>query len=214
MHKFRVWWNSFKTVALLLSFVLNMASLILVLLLLMQVFQLKNGIVEPLLDGTHRSIAGLDAAVLEGSGTASGDVSLAFDLAVRQTTSLVLTEEVPLAANAAFTLPGGGGVINGRVDIVLPRSLVLPVRLDLSVPVSTRFAVELPADVRINVRESELHPPLQAWRDLLTPYVRVLDNSPRAWGEMPDFVRDALRGEGVNLVAPTEDSENPVLPAP
>ena len=64
------------------------------------------------------------------------DGSVIFDLPLNQTTDVVLTEDVPLFANATFTLPGGGGRINGRVDIVLPRDLVLPVRLDMTVPVN------------------------------------------------------------------------------
>ena len=53
MQKFRVWWNSFKTVALLISFALNMLFLIVLLLLLMQIFQIKNGLVEPLVDDVY-----------------------------------------------------------------------------------------------------------------------------------------------------------------
>ena len=39
MQKFRVWWNSFKTVALLISFIVNMVLIIVLLIVLMQIFQ-------------------------------------------------------------------------------------------------------------------------------------------------------------------------------
>jgi hypothetical protein len=116
---------------------------------------------------------------------------------------------VPIAASATFTLPGGGGVINGRVDIVLPKDLVLPVQLNMIVPVDTDIPVNLPVAVAIPLNETQLHTPFQNLRDLLEPYVRVLDNLPDNWGDVPDFLIDAIQGEGVNLVSPTEDSQHP-----
>ena len=209
MHKFRVWWNSFKTVALLISFITNMIFLIVLLILLMQIFQIKNGIVEPLVDGLHRNFVGLDEAVIARTIQVKDEIPVVFDLPLNQATDVVLTEDVPIAASATFTLPGGGGVINGRVDIVLPKGLVLPVQLDMQVPVNTTIPVSLPVDVEIPLKETQLHVPFRGLRDLLEPYVRVLDNLPGTWSEVPDFTIDAIQGEGVNLVSPTVDSANP-----
>jgi hypothetical protein len=122
---------------------------------------------------------------------------------------VVLTQDVPIAASATFTLPGGGGVINGRVDIVLPRGLVLPVQLDMIVPVNTQIPINLPVDVSIPLKETDLHQPFVNLRNLLEPYVRILDNLPGKWDDVPDFLVDAIQGEGKNLVSPTEDSINP-----
>lgn len=209
MQKFRVWWNSFKTVALLISFSLNMLALIVLLLLLMQIFQVKNGVVEPWVDGLYRNIVGLDEAVIASTIQIDQALPVAFDLPIQQTTRAVLTQDVPIAANATFTLPGGGGVINGRVDIVLPRDLVLPLQLDMSVPVDTSVPLAVSVDVEIPLKETQVHAPLQNLRDLLEPYVRVIDNLPHAWNQVPDFVADALRGEGADLLAPTHDSQHP-----
>ncbi len=209
MQKFRVWWNSFKTVALLISFTTNMVFLIVLLLLLMQIFQIKNGVVEPLVDGLHRNFVGLDEAVIIRSIEVNDEIPVQFDLPLNQVTNVVLTQDVPLAANATFTLPGGGGMINGRVDLVLPRDLILPVQLNLTVPVNTRIPINLPVEVEIPLKETQLHAPFDNLRKLLEPYVRVLDNLPRGWQDMPDFVIDALQGKGKNLVAPSADSENP-----
>jgi len=148
MQKFRVWWNSFKTVALLISFTTNMVFLIVLLLLLMQIFQIKNGVVEPLVDGLHRNFVGLDEAVIIRSIEVNDEIPVQFDLPLNQVTNVVLTQDVPLAANATFTLPGGGGMINGRVDLVLPRDLILPVQLNLTVPVDTRIPINLPVALR------------------------------------------------------------------
>jgi hypothetical protein len=209
MQKFRVWWNSFKTVALLISFVVNMVLLIVLLLLLMQLFQIKNGILEPLVDGLHRNFVGLDEAVIERTINVNDQIPVVFDLPLNQATNVVLTQDVPLAASATFTLPGGGGVINGRVDIVLPKDLILPVQLNMVVPVNTEIPVSLPVDVSIPLKETQLHAPFNNLRDLLEPYVRVLDNLPGSWHDMLNFTLDTIQGEGPNLLAPTRDSENP-----
>ena len=208
MHHVRVWWNAFKTVALLLSFTLNLVLVIVVLLLLMQIFQIKNGILEPLIDGLHRDFVGLDEAVIERTINVDDQIPVQFDLPLNQSTSVVLTADVPIAANASFTLPGGGGMINGRVDIVLPEGLVLPIRLDMIVPVDTTIPIHLPVDVEIPLKETQLHEPFDNLRGLLQNYVCALDNLPDDWDEVPDFVLDALGGD-VNLLAPTEECLHP-----
>jgi hypothetical protein len=209
MQKFRVWWNSFKTVALLISFTINMVLLIVLLIVLMQIFQIKNGILEPLIDGLHSNFVGMDEATIYRTIEVNDQIPVVFDLPLNQSTNVVLTQDVPIAASATFTLPGGGGVINGRVDIVLPSGLVLPVQLNMMVPVDTNIPINLPVDVAIPLSETQLHTPFVNLRDLLEPYVRILDNLPSNWGDVPDFVIDAIQGEGKNLVSPSPDSQHP-----
>ena len=64
-------------------------------------------------------------------------------------------------------------------------------------------------DVEIPLNETQLHDPFVNLRDLLEPYVRVLDHLPSNWGDVPDFTIDAIQGDGVNLVSPSEDSADP-----
>ena len=209
MHKFRVWWNSFKTVALLISFITNMILIVVLLIVLMQLFQIKNGILEPLIDGLHTNFVGMDEAVIERTIHVEDEIPVVFDLPLNQQTNVMLTQDVPIAANASFTLPGGGGVINGRVDIVLPKDLVLPVQLNMIVPVNTTIPISLPVDVSIPLKETQLHTPFVNLRNLLEPYVRLLDHLPGGWDEVGDFIIDAAQGEGENLFSPTEGSKNP-----
>lgn len=209
MRHIRVWWNAFKTVALLISFITNMVLLLVLLILLMQIFHIKNGILEPLIDGLHRNFVGMDQAVIERTIEVEDEIPVTFDLPLNQQTNVVLTGDVPIAASATFTLPGGGGVINGRVDIVLPQGLVLPVQLDMMVPVDTTIPINLPVDVAIPLNETDLHAPFVNLRDLLEAYVRILDNLPGGWDEVPDYLVDAVQGEAGYLLEPTEDSQNP-----
>jgi hypothetical protein len=211
MQRFRVWWNSFKTVAILFSFILNFVSLIVILILVMQIFKIKNGILEPLVDGLHKNFVGLDEAVIERTITVDDEIPVVFDLPLNQITNVVLVQDVPLMASATFTLPGGGGVINGRVDIVLPKDLVLPVQLSMTVPVDTNIPVNLLVDVNIPLKETQLHYPFDNMRALLEPYVRVLDHLPGEWDEVMDFTIDAIQGEGEDLLAPPIENTNPWL---
>ncbi len=191
MQKFRVWWNSFKTVALLISFTLNMLFLILLLLLLMQVFQIKNGLVEPLVDDLRDSVADIDEASINTTVHVDDTVPMDLNLPINQTIDVELMEDVPVAANATFTLPGGGGVINGRVDIVLPRGSVLPLNMDTTVPFTTDVPINLDVPVSFPLSETELHAPLQNLRTLLQNYANQLDDLPDSWGEVPDYVLDS-----------------------
>jgi len=186
MQKFRVWWNSFKTVALLISFTLNMLFLIALLLLLMQVFRIKQGLVEPLVDSLRDTVAELDEATINTTVRVDDTVTLDFDLPINQALGVELTADVPVAANATFTLPGGGGVINGRVDIVLPRGSILPLHMDTTVPVSAAIPISLDVPVSFPLAETELHAPLQNLRISLDNYADRLDELPDSWGEAAD----------------------------
>jgi hypothetical protein len=211
MQRFRVWWNSFKTVAILFSFTMNLITLIVLLLVLMQVFQIKNGILEPLVDGLHKNFVGLDEAVIIRTIKVEDEIPVTFDLPLAQETVVVLTEDVAIdpPPSVTVTLPSGGGVINGRVNITLPKGLELPVRLDMTVPVDTSIPVNLPVDVQIPLNETQLHYPFANMRNLLEPYVRLMDHLPDDWNEVPDFTIDAIQGEGVNLVSPSDESVDP-----
>jgi len=209
MQQFRVWWNSFKTVAIWFSFILNLVTLIVLILVIMQIFKIKNGILEPLVDGLHRDFAGLDEAVITRTINVDDQIPVQFDLPLNQQTNVVLTDNVPIVANASFTLPGGGGVINGRVDIVLPKDLVLPIQLNMVVPVDTTIPVHLPVDVEIPLNETQLHYPFKNMRDLLEPYVRIMDNLPDDWDTVPDFAVDAVQGDVPNLLTPKEENIDP-----
>src|SRR5205814_10677651 len=56
------WWNGFKNFAILFSFIANFVLVIVLLFVVLLIFQIKNGIAEPLLVGLHSSFVGLDEA--------------------------------------------------------------------------------------------------------------------------------------------------------
>src|SRR5260221_14325958 len=62
MVAIKTWWNAFKTIAIIFSFVANFVLVVVLLFVVLLIFQIKTGIAEPLLQGLHGSFVGLDQA--------------------------------------------------------------------------------------------------------------------------------------------------------
>jgi hypothetical protein len=208
MQRIKFAWNAFKNVALLFSFIINLVLVITLVIVVLQIFQIK-AIVEPLIDGLHASFVGLDAATIDRVIPVRDEIPISFTLPLEQTTNVVLTAPVPLTVAAQFDLPGGGGRINGTVNINLPQGLILPVTLDLDVPVNTTVPVNLDVRAVIPLRDTQLHDAFNNLRGLLEPFVRALDNLPGNAGEGWTYLSQLLGGNAPYLLTPTEGSEHP-----
>ncbi len=209
MQRVKFTWNAFKNVAILFSFIVNLVLVVALLILVLLIFPIKNGIVEPLIDGLHASFVGLDSATIDRIIPVRETIPVQFTLPLEQNTIVVLTEPVPLQVAATFDLPAGGGTINGIVNIQLPRGLRLPVSLDLDVPVDATVPVNLDVRAVIPLAETQLHDAFANLRQLLEPFVRALDNLPGNADEGWAYVGELLSGRGRDLLAPTEGSMNP-----
>lgn len=209
MQRFKSGWEAFKTVAILFSFVVNLILVIALVVTVSLIFQIKNGVAEPLIDGLHASFVGLDKSTIDRVIPVRETIPVQFDLPLQQNTTVVLTGPVPLAANAQFNLPGGGGTINGLVSLQLPQGMALPVALDLNVPVDTMLPVSLDVRAVIPVEETQLHDPLENLRRLLDPFVRGLDNLPGNAQEGWAYLGQVLSGNGPDLLQPTDGSMYP-----
>jgi hypothetical protein len=208
MQMIRNFWTAFRNFATLFSFIINFVLILVLLGVVQQIYMIKNGIAEPLIDGLHSNFVGLDEATIITTIPVDDTITIDFDLTIDQETTVVLTEAVPLSANAAFALPGGGGTINGTVNLNLPIGLALPVQLNMTVPVVQDIPISLSVPVNIPLNQTQLHQPFVNLRDLFDPFVRALDNLPSSWEETPDFAIDATQGE-VDILQETEGSRNP-----
>jgi hypothetical protein len=209
MQRIKSGWEAFKTIAILFSFVINLVLIIVLVILGMQIYQIKNGIAEPLIDGLHASFVGLDKATIDRIIPVRETIPVQFDLPLQQNTTVILTSPVPLQAYAQFNLPGGGGTINGMVNLQLPQGMELPVSLNLTVPVDTTLPVSLDVRAIIPLEETQLHDPINNLREVLEPLVRVLDNLPDNAAEGREFVSQLLSGNAPDLLAPTSASMYP-----
>lgn len=176
-------WSAFKDFAIVFSFIMNFVLLVIVLILGLLLFDIKNGILEPLVDGLHTNFIKLDEANIIRQLAVQDEIPVQFTLMVEDSINVTLTQDVELVRPATFNLPGGGGIINGTVNLRLPAGLELPIALSLPVDVNEMVPVNLLVDVEIPLDETQLHEPFYGLRMLLEPYVQLLDAMPGSWPE-------------------------------
>jgi len=193
-------------IAVALSVIFNVIFFIVIVLLVIFIFNLKTGIIQPLVNNLYGSFVGLDQAQILTTIKVQDTVPVKLTIPLQTQTTVTLTGDVPVHANATFSLPGGGGTINGSVSIVLPTGLKLPVALDLTVPVNDKLPVSLNVPVNIRIQDTQLNDPIAQLQNTLKPYVRLLGNLPNSWADVPRFVGKLLTG--TDLLQPNQASEN------
>ena len=62
MQRLREIGNAFRNFAIFLSFIVNIVLLVIVVVLVIGIFEIKNGVAEPLIDGLHENFVGLNEA--------------------------------------------------------------------------------------------------------------------------------------------------------
>ena len=210
MERFRRYWIAFTDVAIVFSFVMNFVLLVLVITISLPAtraaFALKSSVVEPLLTDLDAALVGLGEAEINTAIEVEEMVPIQFtmplsqplpidlQLQIEQVTPAVLDATVPLVLPAQFNLPGGGGVINGTVSLALPQGLQLPIRLNMSVPVSETIPVrmDVPVDqavlirlnvpVRIKLGEAGLDRAVETLRVVFQPLQAQIEGLPDGFG--------------------------------
>lgn len=208
MRGLRRFGSYFKNFMIIFSFVVNVVLVLVILVLAVTIFDLKNNVVTPLVAGLHSSFVGLDEATIDWTIPVRDDIQVKFDLPLNQATVVTLTEPVPLAVAATITLPGVGQLNNAQVYLQLPAGLQLPVQLDLTVPVDQQVPVALDVRAVIPLGQTQLHDPVNNLRLVFEPLVRALYNLPDNFGEAFQMVGDAIGGN-VNLLADSDYSRDP-----
>jgi hypothetical protein len=171
-------WQAFKTFAIIFSFTVNLILLLVLLIAAPLILPIVDDIAKPIVGGLSESFTEMGEANIIRTIQVEDTIPVVFTLPLQTDTEVVLTDAVPLAVNARFVLPGGGGTINGVVNIELPRGLSLPVSLDLQVPVSQTVPVNLEVAVDIPLNETDLGTPFDRLQMLFGPLDRFLDGLP------------------------------------
>lgn len=196
-------WRRLLDAFTLFSFLFNVVLLLTLLLSVNPLLRLKSAFVEPLLEDLDRAFEGLGNTTIETAVEIDQPLAirfdlpldqpmdLDFDLAIGQETVVTLTEPVPLRElPARFTLPGGGGLINGTVTLTLPAGMRLPVRLDMvvpveetipvrmTVPVSQTIPVRMSIPVSIQLGEAGLDPAVEQLRAVFAPVREAVERLP------------------------------------
>lgn len=192
MNRKWVWtgkpWQAFKTFAIIFSFVMNFVLLLVLLIAMPLILPIVDSIAEPLVGGLSDSFVDMSNATISRRIEVNDTMPISFTLPLKTETSVIVVESVPLNIPAQFTLPGGGGQINGNVTLALPAGLALPVQLDLNVPVDQEIDVALAVDVEIPLQDTELGGPFNTLRGLFEPLDRLIKGLPSTNEELKNRV--------------------------
>lgn len=201
-------WDAFKTFAIIFSFILNFVLLLVLLIVGGLIIPIVNDIVEPIVGGLNDSFVDMSEATIEQEIDINTTMPISFTLPLEQETIVTLTEPVPLSVFAQFTLPGGGGNINGQVNLTLPEGLELPVFIDTDVAVDQEIPVQMTVPVKIPLAETELGGPFFTLRALFEPLNELLTNLPSSNEELTARLADEVLGTAPAPV-PTEPAPQP-----
>jgi hypothetical protein len=195
-------WQAFVNIATVFSFAVNLVLVLVLILFVGPIFQLKTGVVEPLLWNLDRAFQRLGETSVETTVEVDEPIGiqfelpldqsmdLDFDLTISEETAVVLSEPVPLNVPATFTLPGFGGEINGTVSLNLPAGMRLPVQLNMTVPVqrtipvqmvvpvSETMPIQMAIPVSIQLGEAGLDPAVQQLRQVFAPIRDLIESLP------------------------------------
>ncbi|MCA9925678.1 MAG: hypothetical protein KC421_25075 [Anaerolineales bacterium] len=185
-------WLAFKTFAIIFSFIMNLVLLLVLLIAAPLILPIVNNIAEPIVSGLNQSFVDMSKANISRTIEVNDTIPINFVLPLNTETSVVLTDDVPLAGvPTTFNLPGGGGTINGTVNLVLPQGLELPVQLNLDVPVDQEIDVSLAVAVDIPLSETELGTPFNQLRSLFGPLDDLVKGLPDSNQDLIERVRVA-----------------------
>lgn len=190
------------------SFIVNMVLVVVILVLLTQLFAIKDNIATPLVTGLHSSFVGLDQATIDWTIPVDAIVPVELTIPLEQDTVVTLTEAVPLSVVANINAPGLS-VYGATVNLDLPKDLELPVKLDLDVEVSDTIPVKLDVRAVIPLQETQLHDVADSLRVLFEPLAVGLTNLPDDFGGAIQMVGDSLGGNPPNLLEANAYSANP-----
>jgi hypothetical protein len=189
MERVKRFWNAFKNVAIVFSFVVNLILVFALLIVSTQLVTIKNQVAEPLVYGLDRSFAHLGDATIKTTIPIRQQLPVKFDLPVKFTLPLnqntKVTTLTPTRINTMVNLSlGAFGNINAPVSLDLPAGTPLQVKLAMDIPVSTTVSVNqtVPVNfdqqVQIPLGKAGLQPVVTELRGVVKPYVVILQSLP------------------------------------
>lgn len=167
-------WLAFEKFALLFSFATNIILLVVVLVLAGLLIPIKDYIARPIMDDVMGEIDRLGTTHIRTTIVVEDEIRVKFDLPLKQEVDVTTTADVPLETFALFTLPGGGGYIRGTVNLNLPANTVLPIIMDMTVPVDQMVPIKITVPVDIDLGDTDLKVSVDNFRALLEPIDTLL----------------------------------------
>ncbi|MFN8376074.1 MAG: hypothetical protein U0694_24765 [Anaerolineae bacterium] len=204
MRTFGKWFWRFM---IIFSFIVNFVLVVVLLVLGLFIFDIKNQIAQPLVTGLHQTAVGLDNATIDWTIPVRDSIPLDLNIPLETRTTVVLAAAVPLQVDASITL--NGQQIPVDVSLSLPEGTALDVYLDLDVPVQQSVPVSLDVRAVIPVNQTQLHDPIRNLGLLFEPLAIGLTNLPNDFTQAGAMVSNVLSGNPPNLLAENDYSRNP-----
>jgi len=182
----------FWTVASVISLSINIILIVVLLLLARQLFLIKGVVSAQLVGGLHQNFVKMDQAHIKTTINVKDTIQVndtipvVFDLPLNTVTTVKLTEDTRLSKAAVF--------LNGStvpLDIILRKGTTLPIKLEMTIPVSQTIPVVLtvPIDLQVPVDipldQTELHEPFIGLQNVVAPFDKLLAAPPNSWDETP-----------------------------
>jgi hypothetical protein len=167
----------------ILSMILNVVLIIIVIILVVNLFAWKR-FAEDIVGGLYYNFILMDEATIMSEVEVDADMPVQFDLPLRQETNVRLTKATEIDGARVTLRTGGLNIVNAPADIVLSEGTILPVELDMVVPVNTTIPVQISVPVNIPLSETELHAPFVGLQDVVSPIYWWLDDLPDSWLEI------------------------------
>lgn len=187
MRKFGKWFWRFMVI---FSFIVNIVLVVVLLGAGILIFEIKNNVADPLIQGLHSTSVGLDQATIDWTIPVRDTIPVVLNVPLDTETTVVLTAPVPLnGLSAQIDLPGINAFgVQATVNLTLPEGLSLPVALNLDVPIDQTLDVALDVRAVIPLSETQLHDPIETLGLLFEPLAIALHNLPNSFGDIPGFV--------------------------
>jgi len=203
------------------SFIVNLVLIIVLLALGVFIFEIKNNVADPLVQGLHRTAVGLDNATIDWTIPVRDSLFVDLQVPINQDTILstvteyngapvqpiagetlvTLTRDVPLTITNALIQSPDLTLRNATVNISLPAGTSLPVSLNLEVGLQTDIPVSLDVRAVIPVAETQLTDPIQTLQLLFEPLALGLHNLPSDFNQAGGMIQRVLDGQPINLLS-------------
>lgn len=173
----------FWTIASILSFTINLALIIALLVVWMNAQKLIESIGGAtnmgnfLLGGLYTNFEKMDRAHITTNIGIETTVPVKFDLQLIQQTNVVLSQDVTIT-NALVTVNTDGlNISRANTTIVLPAGTTLPIVLNMTIPVDTTVPITLIVPIDIPLGNTQLHEPLVGLQEVVRPLYCIVEQN-------------------------------------
>jgi len=162
------------TVGAVLSILLNCILIVVLIVLGNQLFTIKKMVGIDLVGGLYANFVKMDQASIKTTITVSDQIPINFNLPISQDTTVLLREPTTINGARVTLNTGGLSINNAPADIILPAGTILPIHLELIVPVQQTLPITLNVPVDIPLDQTELHEPFTGLQQVIAPLFWLL----------------------------------------